>query len=205
LISDERDDRAENGSSSPSAIPNRPKRSESIFTEASIFDMNESPHQDSVKYVLNRLSPQAKLVLEAGHEEAASLGATAVCTHHLLLGILRHRDCCAAKILDELGFEYDEVRRRIVFIDGIQPNSRGGPESLDFSPRLNHAIDVAGLDATKRGHTQVGTIHLLVSLLRARQGLVVTVLETAGLGLEPVGAAIVRAFRADAGHDPVEP
>jgi ATP-dependent Clp protease ATP-binding subunit ClpA len=204
LTNDERDDRAENGSSSPSAIPNRPKRSESIFAEASNFDMNESPHQDSVNDVLSRLSPRAKRVLETGREEATSLGATSMCTQHLLLGMLRHRDCCAARILEDLGFEYDEVRRRIVFINGIQSNSRVAPESLEFSPRLNHAIDVAGLDATRRGHTQVGTTHFLVSLLRAREGLVVTVLETAGLGLEPVGAAIVRAFRADAAHDPTE-
>ncbi|MFL5760204.1 MAG: Clp protease N-terminal domain-containing protein [Thermomicrobiales bacterium] len=198
------DDLGQNGSSYSNDASTKPKRPENIFSEAIISDMNESPHHDSVDGVLRRLSSQAVRVLDFGRAEAVALDAPALCTHHLLLGMLQQRACCAAQILGELGFEYDEIRRRIVFITGSQTHEQRAPEDLEFSPRLIHALDLASHEATRRGHKEVGTIHLLVSLLRAREGLVVTVLDTAGLGLEPVGAAIVRAFRADAAQDPVD-
>jgi ATP-dependent Clp protease ATP-binding subunit ClpC len=190
-----------NGNSSTNGSPTRPKRSENIFAEAIITNMSEAPDNESIDDVLSRLSPRAKRVLEESRQEASSLGAAAVCTQHVLLGILRQEDCCAAKILTDLGFDYEEIRRRIEFITGFPAREGTSSQSLNLSPRMNHALDLAGHDATRRGHTEVGTIHLLVSLLRTREGLVVTVLETAGLGLEPVGAAIVRAFRADTAHD----
>jgi ATP-dependent Clp protease ATP-binding subunit ClpC len=163
--------------------------------------MSEAPDFESIDDVLSRLSPRAKLVLEESKHEAASLGSPALCTQHLLLAMMKQPQCCAAQILSDLGYNYDEIRRRIEFISGFPKANGSDPSNLEFSPRMNHAIDLAGHDATRRGHTEVGTIHLLVSLLRTREGLVVTVLETAGLGLEPVGAAIVRAFRADTASD----
>lgn len=163
--------------------------------------MNEAPDNESIDDVLSRLSSRAKRALDESREEAISLGAPAVCTQHVLLGMMRQEDCCAAKILTDLGFNYEEIRRRIEFITGFPARDGTSPQNLELSPRMNHALDLAGHDAMKRGHTEVGTIHLLVSLLRTREGLVVTVLETAGLGLEPVGAAVVRAFRADTAHD----
>ncbi len=191
----------QNGNSSPNGSPIRPKRSENIFAEAIISDMSEAPNNESIDGVLSRLSRRAKRVLDESQQEAASLGAVAICTQHVLLGIMRQEDCCAAKILTDLGYDYEEIRRRIEFISGFPAREGSSPQTLELSPRMNHALDLAGHDATRRGQTEVGTIHLLVSLLRTREGLVVTVLETAGLGLEPVGAAIVRAFRADTAHD----
>jgi ATP-dependent Clp protease ATP-binding subunit ClpC len=163
--------------------------------------MSEAPNFESIDDVLNRLSPRAKRVLEESRREAVSMGAPALCTQHVLLGFMKQPECCAAQILTDLGYDYDEIRRRIEFISGFPVANGSDPKTLEFSPRMNHALDLAGHDATRRGHTEIGTIHLLVSLLRTREGMVVSVLETAGLGLEPVGAAIVRAFRADAAFD----
>jgi ATP-dependent Clp protease ATP-binding subunit ClpC len=192
-----------NGSSSINGSVYRPKRSDTIFAEAIMVTMNETPHHEAVGDVLKRLSPKARRVLDLAAEEARALGATTLCGHHVLLGILREGNCGAARILDDVGFDYEEVRRRIVFITGCGQNEAvptSSPE-LEFSPRLNLALDSAGHEATRRGQSEVSTVHLLIAMLRAREGLVVVVLDTPGLGLEPVGSAVVHAFRADQALD----
>jgi ATP-dependent Clp protease ATP-binding subunit ClpC len=191
------------GSSSINGSTNRPKKSDSIFAEANMVTMNESPHHEALSDVLKRLSRQARRALDVAVNEARSLGASSVCTHHLLLGMLHEGSCGASRILEDVGLGYEEVRRRIIFITG-EPQSEGDPPTsseLEYSPRLNTTLDSAGHEATKRGQTEVGTVHLLISMLRAREGLVVAVLETPGLGLEPVGSAVVHAFRAEQALD----
>jgi ATP-dependent Clp protease ATP-binding subunit ClpC len=168
-----------------------------------VVAMNEPPHQDEVGDVLKRLSRQARRALVGAAEEARALGASSIYTHHLLLGMLREGNCGAWRILDDVGLDYEEVRRRIVFITG-EPQAAGDPPAssdLEYSPRLCTTLDSAGHEATKRGQTEVGTVHLLIAMLRAREGLVVAVLETPGLGLEPVGSAVVHAFRAEQALD----
>jgi ATP-dependent Clp protease ATP-binding subunit ClpC len=187
------------GSSSINGSTYRPKGSDSIFAEATMVTMNESPHHEAVGDVLNRLSPNARRALDLAADEARALGATSICSHHVLLGILREGNCGASRILADVGFDYEEIRRRIVFISGRGQNEtvRTSAPELEYSPRLNLVLDSAGHEATKRGQTEVCTVHLLIAMLRARQGLVVVVLDTPGLGLEPVGSAVVHAFRAD--------
>jgi ATP-dependent Clp protease ATP-binding subunit ClpA len=186
-----------NGSSSTNGTTYRPKKSDSIFAEANMVTMNESPQHETVGDVLKRLSPQARRALELAVDEARALGADSICSHHLLLGILHERNCGATQVLEEVGFDYDEVRRRVVFITGCVQNDNGPSSSLDleYSPRLNLALDSAGHEAARRGQTKVDTVHLLIAMLRVREGLVVVVLDTPGLGLEPVGSAVVHAFR----------
>jgi len=165
--------------------------------------MNEPPDHDEVGDVLKRLSRQAQRALDIAADEASALGAPSIYTHHLLLGMLREGNCGAFRILDDVGLDYEEVRRRIVFITG-EPQAAGEPpdsSDLEYSPRLCTTLDSAGHEATKRGQTEVGTVHLLIAMLRAREGLVVAVLETPGLGLEPVGSAVVHAFRAEQALD----
>jgi ATP-dependent Clp protease ATP-binding subunit ClpC len=191
------------GSSSTNGSTYRPEGSDSIFAEATMVTMNESPHHEAVGDVLNRLSPKARRVLDLAADEARVLGASSVCCHHVLLGILREGNCGASRILDDVGFDYEEVRRRIVFITGRGQNEavRTSSPALEFSPRLNLALDSAGHEATKRGQTEICTVHLLIAMLRTREGLVVVVLDTPGLGLEPVGSAVVHAFRAEQALD----
>jgi hypothetical protein len=50
--------------------------------------------------------------------------------------------------------------------------------------------------ATDRGETEIGTIHILLGLLREREGLCVFLLDAAGLGPKKVDHVIATAQRA---------
>src|SRR5277367_1468402 len=59
------------------------------------------------------LSDECKRILAYGAEEASRLGHKHIGIEHLLLGILREKDCLAARILHEQGLQIDKARKLI--------------------------------------------------------------------------------------------
>jgi uncharacterized protein (TIGR02246 family) len=59
------------------------------------------------------LSAECKRVLNMAAEEAERLGQKHVGTEHLLLGILREANCCAAHLLTERGLTLDWIREEL--------------------------------------------------------------------------------------------
>jgi hypothetical protein len=59
------------------------------------------------------LSHECKRVLVYGAEEAKRLSHKHIGTEHLLLGLLREKECFAAQLLGELGLTLDSVRQQL--------------------------------------------------------------------------------------------
>ena len=55
--------------------------------------------------------PRAKTILESARAEAAELASKTVETSHMLLGLAKDADMVSARILGELGVDYEGVRR----------------------------------------------------------------------------------------------
>lgn len=137
----------------------------------------------------------AQNVLEYAKDEARNLGHAHCGTEHLLIGLAREERGAAAQVLSSLGLTAAQLRQSVAFIAGCgQPRS---PDSEDppLSPRLSHVLEVAAQEAKKRGQSLIGTLHLLLALVREREGLAVMLLESPGVGLERIGGAMMRAFR----------
>ena len=66
-----------------------------------------------MKVVGVRPSESAKKILELAEVEADKSKNAYVGSEHVLLGIIRERECVAAKILRDMGITYLEVVRRI--------------------------------------------------------------------------------------------
>jgi ATP-dependent Clp protease ATP-binding subunit ClpC len=67
------------------------------------------------------------------------------------------------------------------------------PPSTSFAPRAQCALELARHEADRLNHRAVGTGHLLVALLRERDGLAAHVLATFGVEL-PTMRALVEEF-----------
>ena len=63
-------------------------------------------------------SPRAKKVLELAVEEAQNMGHYYVGTEHLLLGLLREEEGIAARVLENLGVDIEDVREEILSLLG---------------------------------------------------------------------------------------
>lgn len=139
------------------------------------------------------MSACAANALAMAREEARLLAHPYVGSEHLLIGLAREERGVAARVLASLDLSAERLRESIVFIGG-----RGeGPPTNDPAPtpRLQRILEAAEKEATRRQQPQVGTIHLLLALVREREGIAVMVLEVPGVALERIGGAMMRALR----------
>jgi ATP-dependent Clp protease ATP-binding subunit ClpC len=144
--------------------------------------------------VVTNYSTHAENVLRAAEAAAAAAPGGAMTIEHLLLSLCDDPDCAAARVLEQIGFTRERIAATIAFVSGPQPpGSPTGPVVL--SPRVERVLTDAGIEAGNRKATQIDTLHLLIALVRQRQGIAALALETPGVGHEPVGAAISQAMR----------
>lgn len=142
-----------------------------------------------------RLSTCARQALERAADEARRFGDPYVGTDHVLLALCGFEAAAAARVFAELEVDGELLAARMAFIRGRAVTSDNGEIAMGQSPRLQRVLATAAKDAAKRGHTEIGTLHLLAGLLREKEGLAVFLLEFPGVGLERAGGAIARAHR----------
>lgn len=124
-----------------------------------------------------------QVVVEA-QKEAISMGENCVSTEHLLLGLTREADSAGARILVEkcavpLESIREEVRRQT-------PRGPGRDEGLDLmlTPRAMNVVDHSCDEARQMGHGYIGSEHLLLGLIRERDGVAGRVLASLGVDLD---------------------
>jgi len=99
------------------------------------------------------LTERAQTAVEKAAENAAMLQQNFIGTEHLLLGILRLKDCGAIKVLEKLRIEANDVYTMI--IDSIgNPNYQSKLQSMPAKSSVRHAetrmLDQYSLDLTQR-------------------------------------------------------
>jgi len=132
----------------------------------------------------DKFTEQARRVLVYAQEEAQGFQHHYVGTEHLLLGLLREGDSIAAKVLNDLGVKLGKARSVIAFIIGRGDRIVLG--EIGLVPRAKKAIQLAVDEAHLLNHDYVGTEHLLLGLIRDREGIAVGALESLGVNLEKV-------------------
>jgi hypothetical protein len=128
-------------------------------------------------------------------EEAERLGQDYLGTEHLLLGLVAEGRGLAAAVLKRLGI--DEQRARIEFAKRLAPAAPGGvsPSKPAQTPRTKKAIEYAVEEARALDHAFLGTGHLLLGLLREREGVAAQMLAALGVGPEEVRQVVCESLR----------
>ncbi len=126
---------------------------------------------------------QALRVLELAKEEALAFNHHYIGTEHLLLGVLREGS--AATDLINLGVTLEAVRGGIMFIIGRQEESP--PSELDFTPRTQKVLVLAGQEAQRLREAAISPHHLLIAILREGEGIAAKMLQVLGVQVEQVG------------------
>jgi hypothetical protein len=133
----------------------------------------------------------ARVAVVMARQEAAGAQSPNVGTEHLLAGLLRQRDGCAAEALVNLGVTLDKVRH---CAQASADRARGEPETADhplpgaspparlpFSRRGRHALEQALREAVALGTDHLDVEHLLLALLRDDGSRAVECLERLGV------------------------
>ena len=132
----------------------------------------------------DKFTNQARSVLALASEEARRYNHTGVGTEHLLLALMSEDEGIAAKALAQLQVQENEIRKQI---ETLHPEEYDHPVvegMIGVTVQGKAGIECAVQEARSLDHHYLGTEHLLLGLMREREGLGGQVLRQAGVSLE---------------------
>jgi len=139
----------------------------------------------------NRFTERARKVLALAKEEARRLGHDFVGTEHIILGILREGSGAALAVLQKMNLHADLLKEATEEITGKGPNVLSFGE-ISFTPKARRILELAVEESRNLGHSYVGTEHLLLGILREKDGIGAQILGDLGITLEKTREEIVK-------------
>jgi ATP-dependent Clp protease ATP-binding subunit ClpC len=131
-------------------------------------------------------------------EEAHRRHHEYVGTEHLIIGLLGEEDTLVMDVLDNLGVERYALQASVErVVQNGQPSSRDRMPDLPYTSRARVVLDQAIAVAHEFGDGYVGTQHLLLGLIRERQGIAAQALAAAGLTEASLRREIVRLLQGE--------
>ncbi len=132
-----------------------------------------------------RFTDRARKVMALANQEAQRFNHEYIGTEHILLGLVKEGSGVGATVLRNLDIDLRKVRLE------VEKLVKSGPDmvtmgKLPQTPRAKKVIEYAIEEARNLGHNYVGTEHLLLGLLRERDGVAAQVLMNLNLKLEEV-------------------
>jgi excisionase family DNA binding protein len=141
----------------------------------------------------DRFTKRARRTLTLAQEEAQRFRHQYIGTEHLLLGLLREGEGVAAEVLRNLNVEIEQVRQAVEAIIGRGDHIVLGEVGL--TRRAKKVIELAIDEAWRLNHDFIGTEHMLLGLIREREGVAANVLKSLGLQLEQVRTETLQVLR----------
>ncbi len=132
---------------------------------------------------MNKFSDRAQKVILVAQEEAKRLNHDYVGTEHLLLGLVALGEGIAIQVLINLGVDLRQVRQEVEKLVPPGDNIMVLGE-IPFSPRAKKVLEYSVEEAANMGHIYVGTEHILLGLLREKEGVASRILEYLGVTYE---------------------
>lgn len=151
-------------------------------------------------FFVNHFSPQAQTALAGAHKEAQRMNHNFVGTQHLLLAIMHCESGIAVKVLNEMKISPDVVCAKIDKFVGFGPSAKV-TNTFPYTPRVKKALALAGKEASALQHSYVGTQHLLLGLLREKDGVAGKVLENLKLEVEAIRQKVIQGTPAAAAEE----
>lgn len=140
--------------------------------------------------MFERFTEKAIKVIILSNEEARRLGHNFICTEQILLGLIGEETGVAAKVLRSMGVNLNDARIEVEKIIG-----RGSgfvAKEIPFTPIAKRVLEFAEEESHELGHNYIGTEHLLLGLIREREGIASRALEILGVDLATVPTQVKR-------------
>jgi ATP-dependent Clp protease ATP-binding subunit ClpC len=140
--------------------------------------------------MFERFTERARQVVVLAQDEARLLEHDYIGTEHLLLGLLREEEGLAARTLESLGFEVEQVRSQVVGIVGQGHEDRTTGQ-IPFMPRAKKVLELSLREAQALGHNFIDTQHLLLGLARENDGVAAQILREHGADADTVRRTVI--------------
>ena len=127
----------------------------------------------------DRMTERAQKVIRLAQEEALALNHQAVGTEHLLLGLIKEGQGVAARSLQNLQINIEQVREQVIQVIGKGETKPEGQPGL--TPRAKKVLELALDESRRQGVNYIGTEHILLGLIREGEGIAARVLANMGV------------------------
>ncbi|MDP2895337.1 MAG: ATP-dependent Clp protease ATP-binding subunit [bacterium] len=135
----------------------------------------------------DKFTNRAKQVKKLAEKEAQRLNHNYVGTEHILLGLIKLGQGVAVDVLKRFGLDFDIVRAEVEKLVGSGPPTKnpasGGTKPVS-TPRAEQVYESAWEEAQRLKHNYVGTEHILLGLLKQKDGIAAKVLQNLDVDLE---------------------
>lgn len=140
--------------------------------------------------MFERFTDRARKVMALANQEAQRFNHEYVGTEHLLLGIVKEGSGVASKVLRAMNVDLRVIRLE------VEKFVKSGPDmvtmgKLPQTPRAKKVVEYAIEESKMFGHDYVGTEHILLGLMRERDGVAAQVLINLSLNLDNVRDVIL--------------
>ena len=133
--------------------------------------------------MFKRFTERARKVIILAREEAERYHHEYLGTEHILLGILNDGGGIAIAVLQKVGIDVKQLKMEV---------ERNLPKSLTnlvegdipFTPKAKKVLEYAVEEARLMGHNYIGTEHLLLGIIREKDGLACKILANLGVKLQ---------------------
>ena len=139
---------------------------------------------------------KAKQVLKYAKKISKTLGHSYTGTEHILLGLIRQKDCLAGAVLE--GFLVDE-NKVIDYIDQlIAPEELSLTEQKEgYTPRAEKILEDAREEADRFHKKKVGTEHLLIAILKDFECIAAKLLKTLNISARDIYMEVLNSMGED--------
>lgn len=144
--------------------------------------------------MFDKFTNRAKQVIKLAKKEAQRLNHNYLGTEHILLGLLKLGQGIAVNVLRNFNLDYDTVRAEVEKLVGFGPEIQvyGDPA---LTEKVKKVFESSNEEAANLNHNYVGTEHLLLALLRQRDGLAAQVLENLNVNLKDIYREILKELK----------
>ena len=144
----------------------------------------------------SKFSPRIKDVLTYSREEAIRLGNDHISTEHLFLGILRDGEGIAIDTMKQLGLDFSRLKNEIE-LHLRKGSSLPVDASIPLLKNTERTLKIVFLEARSLNEDTVNTGHLLLAILKEKDGLVFELFKKNDLNYDEVKSKIIELSRVE--------
>jgi len=150
--------------------------------------------------MFDRFTDRARKVMGYSRQESQRYNHEFIGTEHMLLGLAAEGTGTACDVLRVLDIDRKRIRKEIdkLVTHGTTMVTMG---QLPFTPRARKALELAYEEASNLGHNYIGTEHLLLGLIREREGIAAEVLRALKVELDDVREEVLELLGAPPASD----
>ena len=139
----------------------------------------------------NNFSSRVQMVIQFARDEALRLGHDYIGTEHLLLGLIREGEGIAIEILHALGCDLEEIKQAIEDAGRVTSDTMT-LGNIPFTKRAEKILKSAYVEAERYKSDIIGTEHLLLALVKEREGLAAQILNSFNVTYDAIATELGR-------------